>query len=182
VGGVQPIDPILEKLERAQTAFFRSADCVPLDLWSTRPGPEQWSAAELSAHLIAVERAIVSASDRVTQKVPRYIPAMKRFHLPMWLVETRIIRRKSPIPTDAALLGSKEEMLAELRGVRERSLAFLDETRCKDLSVYCWPHPFLGMLNVYEWFEMIAAHQLRHTKQMKEISTRLPKAVGNSQN
>jgi hypothetical protein len=48
--------------------------------------------------------------------------------------------------------------------------------------VYCWPHPFLGMLNVYEWFEMIAAHQLRHTKQMKEISTRLPKAVGISQN
>jgi hypothetical protein len=179
---VRPIDPILEKLERAQTAFFRCADSVPLELWSTRPGPEQWSAAELSAHLIAVERAIVGVSDRVTQKVPKYIPAMKRLHLPLWLVQSRLIRRKSPIPTDTTLLGSKEEMLAGLRGARERSLAFLDETQRKDLSVYCWPHPFLGMLNVYEWFEMIAAHQLRHTKQMKEISTRLPKAVGISQN
>ena len=124
---MRPIDPILEKLEKAQTAFFRCADSVPMEHWSTRPGPGQWSAAELSAHLIAVERDIVSASDRVTQKVPRHIPAIKRFHLPMWLVQSRFIRRKSPIPTDNSLLGSKEEMLAELRGARERSLAFLDE-------------------------------------------------------
>lgn len=179
---MRPIDPILEKLEKAQTTFFRCADSIPLEHWSTRPGPGQWSAAELSAHLIAVERAIVSASDRVTQKVPRYVPVLRRLHLPIWLVQSRLIRRKSPIPTDDSLLGSKEEMLAGLRGARERSLAFLDETQLKDLSAYCWPHPFLGMLNVYEWFDMIAAHQLRHTKQMKEISAQLPKAVGNSQN
>ncbi len=179
---MRPIDPILEKLEKAQTAFFRCADSVPLEHWSTQPGPGQWSAAELSAHLITVERDIVSASDRVTQKIPRHIPAMKRFHLPMWLVQSRFIRRKSPIATDISLLGSKEEMLAGLRGARERSLAFLDETQRKDLSVYYWPHPFLGMLNIYEWFDMIAAHQVRHTKQMREISSRLPKAVENSQN
>jgi hypothetical protein len=38
------------------------------------------------------------------------------------------------------------------------------------------------MLDVYEWLEMIAAHQIRHTRQMREIAARLPKVVGISQN
>jgi hypothetical protein len=44
-----------------------------------------------------------------------------------------------------------------------------------------WAHAFLGMLNVYEWFEMIASHELRHTKQIKELAAHLPKAVENTQ-
>jgi hypothetical protein len=80
------------------------------------------------------------------------------------------------------LIGDKEQMLGELRAARERTLAFLEETKCRDLSAYCWPHAFLGMLDVYEWFEMIAAHQVRHTKQIREIAARLPKVVGISQN
>jgi hypothetical protein len=178
---VQGIEPILEKLEHAQSVFFRAADTIQAEKWAAKAKPEQWCAAELVAHLIMVERAIVGGADRVIQKTPQRIPYLKRFHLPLWLVEARVIRRKSPIPLDGRLVGSKEEMLAELRAARERSLAFLDETKRRDLSAYCWPHPFLGVLNIYEWFEMIAAHQLRHTKQIREIASALPKVVGNSQ-
>lgn len=74
-------------------------------------------------------------------------------------------------------MGEKEEMLAQLRGVRERTLAFMEETRGEDLSLYSRAHPFLGTLNVYEWFQMIASHQVRHTKQMREICAALPKSV-----
>lgn len=175
------IDPILEKLARAQSSFFRAADAIQADKWAVKPRPGEWCAGELVAHLILVERSIVGGADRILQKTPKRIPLRKRMHLPIWLVKSRIIRRKSPIPMDENMVGPKEEMLAELRAVRERSFAFLEETKRRDLSAYCWPHAFLGMLNLYEWFEMIAAHQVRHTKQMKEIAGALPKAVGNSQ-
>jgi DinB superfamily len=178
---VDSLEPILARLATAQSSFFRAADAVALEQWRCKPSPEEWSAAEVVAHLVMVERAIVGGADRVTQKQPRYIPYLKRLHLPLMLVESRIIRRKSPIPLDNTLFGSKEEMLAELRGVRERTLAFLAETAKRDLSEYRWKHVFLGMLNVYEWFEMIAAHEMRHTKQMKEIAARLPKDVVISQ-
>jgi hypothetical protein len=178
---VQRLEPILEKLVHAQTVFFRAADTIQPENWKAKAKPERWCAGELVAHLILVERGIVGGADRVVQKTPRRIPYLKRFHLPMWLVEARVIRRKSPIPLDASMVKAKEEMLAELRAVRERSLAFLDETKARDLSAYCWPHPFLGVLNIYEWFEMIAAHQLRHTKQIREIASGFPKVVGNSQ-
>jgi len=179
--GVQRLEPILEKLVHAQAVFFRAADAIQVENWTTKRKAGEWCAAELVAHLIMVERAIVGGADRVVQKTPKRIPYLKRFHLPMWLVEARVIRRKTPLPLDHSLLGSKEAMLAELRAVRERSLAFLEETNRRDLSAYCWPHAFLGVLNIYEWFEMIAAHQLRHTKQIREIAAALPKVVGNSQ-
>jgi len=88
-----------------------------------------------------------------------------------------MIRRKSPVPLDESLLGEKEAMLAGLRGVRERTLAFISETERRDLSAYCWRHPFIGMLNVYERMEMIAAHQLRHTKQVREIDAKLSRKL-----
>lgn len=179
---MRSLDPILEKLLRAQRAFFHAADEIPPERWNVKPSPEEWSAAELVAHLVMVERAIIGGADRITQKEPKRIPFYKRLHWPLQLVEARIIRRKTPLPLDPGLIGKKEDMLAELRDARERTLAFLEETSKRDLSAYCWPHAFLGMLDVYEWFEMIAAHQLRHTKQMKEISAHLPKVVGNSQN
>ena len=174
---MRSLDPTLAKLARAQTSFFRAADEVVPEHWNTQPKPERWSAGQLVAHLVMVERAVVGGADRITQKTPRYIPFHKRFHIPIWVVESRVIRRKTPIPLDHGLIRTKEEMLGELRAARERTLAFMEETKDRDLSVYCWKHAFLGMLNVYEWFEMIAAHEIRHTKQMKEIAAHFPKAV-----
>jgi hypothetical protein len=168
----------VHKLARAQASLLRAADAVPAEQWKRGPGKGAWSAGELVAHLIMVERAIIGSADRISQKPARYTPLLKRWHLPLALVEARVVRRKSPIPLDPQLVREKEAMLAELRDVRERSLAFLDETKNRNLSAYCWRHPFIGNLNLYEWFEMIAAHELRHTKQMQEIAAALPKPVG----
>jgi hypothetical protein len=174
---VRSLAPIVEKLSDAQSEFFRAADTIPSEQWTAKPSNEKWSAAEVVAHLVMVELAIVGGADRISQKKAKPIPFLERAHLPIWMVKIRLLRRKSPLPLDASLVRDKEEMLGELRAARERSLAFLEETRKRDLSPYCWRHAFLGMLNVYEWFEMIAAHQIRHAKQIKEIAKRLPKAV-----
>lgn len=176
------LSAIIEKLAESQTAFLRAADSIRPEQWKKRPSADAWCAAEVVAHLVMVERAIVGGADRVTQKVPRSIPFLRRAHFPMWLVEMRILRRKTPIPLDPTLIGGKEEMLGDLRGARERTLAFLEETKNRNLSAYHWRHAFLGELNIYKWFEMIAAHQLRHSKQMREIGKQLPKVVGISQN
>jgi DinB superfamily len=93
------------------------------------------------------------------------------------VVKSRVIRLKTPILLDPEIVHEKEEMLGELRQVRERTLALIEETMERDLSKYRMPHPFLGSLNTYEWFQLIASHQIRHTKQMREIAGTLPKTV-----
>jgi uncharacterized damage-inducible protein DinB len=178
---VPSLSTILENLDRAQKVFLRAADSVPAEQWRTSPGEGRWSAGELVGHLITVERAILRNVDKVLQKPPRALPFYKRFHVPMAVVELRLIRRKSPIPTDDQILGEKEAMLAELREVRERTLAFIEETMERDLSKYTILHAFLGTLNIYGWLQMIASHEVRHTKQLQEIATALPKVVANLQ-
>lgn len=171
------LQPIREKLARAQVAFFRATDAISADKWADCPGLKEWSAAQLVAHLVVVERGVVTNVERLTQKEPIPVPFPKRMHLPLWLVEARVVRRKSPVPLDESLLLEKEAMLGELRRARERTMAFLSATERRDLSCYYWRHPFLGMLNAYQWLEMIAAHQLRHTKQVREIEAKLSRKL-----
>lgn len=175
------LKPIIEKLGKAQFGMLRAADAVSTEQWKTRPAPAVWSAAELIGHVMTVERAVLATADRYLQSPPRHFALIRRVHLPVALAESRVFRVKTPIPLDPELVREKEEMLAELRDVRERTLAFMDETSGRDLSAYCWPHPFLGVLNLYEWMEMVAGHEVRHTKQMREIAAKLPKAVASLQ-
>jgi hypothetical protein len=174
---VPRLQPILEKLALAQARLLRTADSIPADRWKKSPGNGAWSAAEVVAHLIMVERAVIGSADRLLQKTPKHFSLLKRFHVPMKLVEARLVRRKTPLPLDPELVREKETMLAELREVRERTFAFIDETKGRDLSAYRWKHAFLGSLNMYGWFQMIAAHELRHEKQMRKIATGLQKRV-----
>ncbi len=171
----------LQKLNHAQQGLLLASDAIGATDWNTPPRANSWSAADVIAHLCQIERSVLGYADRVIRKTPFHVPYLQRFHVPFVVVEKRLVRRKSPIPIDAELLHDKETMLAELRGVRGRTLLFLDETHGRDLSVYYWPHPFLGKLNFYNWFTFIAVHQLRHTKQMVEIAKNLPKRVVPSQ-
>jgi uncharacterized damage-inducible protein DinB len=178
---VAKLDLILEKLAHTERRLLRSADSIPADQWKTRPAGGGWSAGELVAHLIAVERGVVGKADRIQQKAPKQFSFFQRLHLPIRLVEARVIRQKSPIPLDPELIQGKETMLAALRDVRERTLAFLEETQGRDLSEYRWRHPFLGSFDMYDWFQFVAAHEARHEKQMREIAASLPKAIASLQ-
>jgi hypothetical protein len=169
----------IENLARAQSELLSAADAVPADRWETRPAAGRCSAGELVGHRSAIERAIVSRAGKLMQKPPKSVPFFKRFHVPMMFVEVRVLRRKAPVPLEPQVVGEKEEMLGELRGVRERKLAFIEETKGRDLSKYRKPHPSLGSLNAYQWLQFLAAHEKRHIKQMREIAGTLPKTVTN---
>jgi uncharacterized damage-inducible protein DinB len=174
---VRSLATILDKLAGAQSELLRAADTVPTEHWKTSPAEGRWSAGELVAHLSEVERFLLSRIDNLLQKPPKSVPFYKRFHIPMMIVEARVIRRKAPSAVEPQVVSEKEEMLAELRGVREQTLAFIEETKDRDLSRYYMPHPYLGNLNAYDWMQFIASHEIRHTKQIREIADSLPKTV-----
>ena len=178
---VASLKTIVENLARAEQKLMRVAEAVPAEQWKTRPAEGRWSAGELIAHLSAVEKSILGGAEKVLLKPSKSVPFYKRFHIPMIIVETRVIRRKAPRLVEPQVVSEKEDMLAELRQVRERTLAFIKETMERDLSKYRMSHPFLGSLNMYAWFRLIASHEIRHTKQMREIAHVLSKTVTSSQ-
>lgn len=171
------LESISKHLSRAELQFLAASELVSPEQWKTCPGEGRWSAGELACHLITVERFIIHRASKLLQNHPTPRPFLKRLHLPLLLVEARLIARKTPIPLDPALVSEKDAMLVQLHEVRDGTLVFMEETAGKDLRKYHMPHPFLGTLNMYEWLQTIASHQIRHTKQLREIAAALPKTV-----
>jgi len=160
---------ILERMGSARAALLSAADRVPSGRWQEQLAFGGWSTAELIAHLIQVECAITTKAAELVERHPMPVPVWRRLHLPLWMIESRLVRRKTPIPLEAGLVADKEETLARLREARRGTLGFIQEVSGRDLSPYRYPHPFVGSLNLYDWLRVIAHHEVRHTKQIREI-------------
>jgi hypothetical protein len=161
--------PILEHLDRSRTHLLKTAQEIPDNRWRESPGEGAWSAGEVIAHLAMVEERIVGGANRVLQTPPEPVPPLKRIHLPLALTMFRGRKVKSPIPLDPNLVSEKPAALDRLSVTRKATLQFIESTQGRDLTAYRFPHPFLGSLNIYEWFRAIGYHELRHEKQIREI-------------
>jgi hypothetical protein len=163
------LEPIIERLNAVRTELEALLAEVPEERWQQRPRTGTWSVGEVVAHLTMVEEAIAGGTAKQLSKPPRAVPFWKRLHIPLRVVEWRWPRRESPIPLDATRLAGKAEMLSKFAAARQASLALLEANRNRDLSQYRAPHPFLGSLNYYDWYRLMASHEIRHSKQIREI-------------
>ena len=163
------VNPIVAQLQKAHSSFIAACGEIPEDRWKSSPGNGAWSAGEVVAHLTQVEGRICSAVTKIVREAAVPVPLWKRLHLPVALAENRGFKVKTPIPLDPLLIKEKTPMLAELTRQRDHSVALLLSNGRKDLSAYRMPHPFFGSLNFYDWFRMLAFHEIRHTKQIREI-------------
>jgi hypothetical protein len=166
---MRDLTPIVEHLNATRAALVTAAEKIPEGRWKESPRPGAWSAGEVVAHLTMVEERVIEGAANVVRATPVPVPLWKRAHLPLGLTEWRGFRVKTPIPLDAALVAERQSMLARLGQVRERTMSFIEANRARDLGAYRFPHPFFGSLNVYDWMRMIAYHDARHTKQIREI-------------
>jgi hypothetical protein len=104
---VGSLPKIIANLARAQNELLRAADEIPAEQWKIRPVEGRWSAGELIVHLSAVERFILGRTDKLLQNSPKSVPFYKRFHLPMKIVEARVIRRKAPAVVEPQMPGER---------------------------------------------------------------------------
>jgi hypothetical protein len=166
---MRALAPILAQLARSQDIYLAAANPVPESHWQRSPGQGAWSAAEVTAHVCMVEANIIDRASRGVQKPAKIEPFWRRGHVPLPIVGWRVIKRKSPIPLDPSLVLEKQPALENLAAKRKATLEFIEATRDRDLSAYRFRHPFLGSLGLYDWLRMIAFHEVRHAKQIREI-------------
>ncbi|MGH9779583.1 MAG: DinB family protein [Candidatus Acidiferrales bacterium] len=167
---VPDVNTILERLNRTRGDLLAVVEPIPPDRWRKQPPAGGWSAAEVIAHLIMVEQAILDGAGRGLAKDPRPVPLWRRIHIPPILAEWRFPKVRTPIPLDPALLEEKQPMLDRFAAQRRLTLAFIEANRDRDLSRWRHTHPFFGSLNLYTWFKTIYHHEIRHTKQLRQIA------------
>jgi hypothetical protein len=116
-----------------------------------------------------VEERTIFGMKRLLRVAPQPVALSKRLHLPLVIATWRGRKVRSPIPLDLERVRDKQKSFAGLVATRQASMAFIESTRGTDVSLYRFDHPFLGSLNMYDWFRMIGYHELRHAKQIREL-------------
>ncbi len=154
-------------LKDMHAAMLKEVEPFPQEKWRQSPPAGGWSAAEVIAHLCQVEAAIQEGMKKNFTAEPRPVPLWKRLHIPPVISQWRVGRVQTPIPLDPSLLDEQEKMLASFHALREETPQILQDDR--DLSCWRFPHSIFGYLDGYTWFHSMGYHEIRHTKQLREI-------------
>lgn len=160
---------ILAHLENTQARVISVSGRIPIKRSRESPGSGAAAASEVVAHLAMVEPSVIKILKQLLEGPPISLPLLRRFHKPIRLAAWRIFKRKPPLPLDAHLVVERPASLEKLAATRRETLAFINDTRSRDLRAYRFPHPFLGSFIMYDWLVFLGCHELRHAKQIRKI-------------
>lgn len=167
---------VLARLDEARASLRGAIDTVPSPLQRQRPGPDRWSAAEVLEHLTLVEHVfsgrIVKAID-AARSSGLATEAHPRAALPDSVAQRmsdRLNKRQAPEPAQPTGTIDVATGWAALENGHATLRAALAGCDGLALSQVTLDHPFFGAMTVYQWVELMAAHEARHTEQIKEIA------------
>lgn len=166
---MEELTAILDQMKKLRARLLAVSEAFPEKRWLESPPDGGWSAGEVFAHVGMVESVVIGKAREMVQNPPRPTPFLKRLHAPVSITGLRVRRVRSPIPLEPSLVAEKPISHDRLTARREETIEFIASTRGSDMSAYRFPHPFIGSLNIYDWFRFLGFHDLRHSKQLREI-------------
>jgi hypothetical protein len=179
---MDPIDAVEQELKAATRRAWALVQSTDGRLFTVRPDPSSWSAAECLAHLSisteqflpVLEKAIDKsrASGRSARK-PRmdFLGSILR-----WFLEPPTRSRvKTSAPFVPRSTRAKAEAFGEFAALQDRLLGLLTSARGFDLRQPRLVSPFDRRVryNVFSAFRILAAHQRRHLWQAEQVVTLL---------
>jgi uncharacterized damage-inducible protein DinB len=167
------IKEVIEALDSRRAELARAVNEVPMSARGRRPSEDRWSVAEVLEHLALVEenipqrvKALVTEQrtnpERESTSIAETIDSAFMLDRSKKRVAREAMQPRSGV--DAAAAWTR---LERARQVTHETLRELDGVALSDVSA---PHPALGPLNGYQWFLFLAAHEGRHTAQIREIT------------
>ena len=167
---------VFSRLDTARAALAAAVERVPPALRQKRPGPERWSAAEVIEHISIVERIFGGrVTDAITTARSGGLAAEAGDRAPLPdAIETRMADRvnKRTAVEAAQPTGSLDAAAAwaALEAGHERLRQTVAGAEGLALGKVTIAHPFFGEMSVYQFVELMAAHEMRHAEQITEIA------------
>ena len=175
----QHLIDVLTTLDASRQALRDSMAAIPPAVRTVRPAPDRWSPVDIVEHLSLVESRFSAV---VGGKIADALDAgLGPEHQPREPLPDRIRTMlgdrtgKRTAPEAAVPTGRMDEAAAWAAADKAR-----DGFRASILSAdglalggVIHDHPFFGPLNVYQWVELIAAHEMRHVAQVREAAAQL---------
>lgn len=173
---------VFARLDRARDDLRAAVELVPRELRRRRPAADRWSVTEVVEHLSLAERRFcdrlrtaiseAQASGLGAETEPRS-PLPDRVAT---LLADRVNRRMAPEFIQPKGELDDAQAWAALEQVRSEFRAMLAAVDGLALGKVTSDHPVMGTLNAYQWVELVAGHEARHTEQVREVASHLARA------
>jgi len=160
-----------EYLEKTKSKLVATVRPLSEAQYNFKAAPDKWSIRECIEHITVTERAIFGGMQKAMAAPP-----------PEGLSKDRDIRVEKGMPDRTNKVKAPQELVPQglpefatpaqgverFEKIRAETAKFFAETQ-GDLRAHGFPHPFFGMLDLYQWTLGLAGHCERHTKQIEEV-------------
>ena len=175
----QHLIDVLATLDASRQALRESVAASPPAARTARPGPDRWSPVDIIEHLSLVEaRFSAVVGGKIADAMNAGLGTEREAREPLperirTVLADRTGRRTAP---EAAIPSGEMDEHAAWAAADNARAGFRAAVLSADgraLSGVIHQHPFFGPLNVYQWVELIAAHEMRHVAQVREAAAQL---------
>jgi len=173
---------LVDYAEAQRAVLIAAVGPIPEGRRDDRVDPDCWSVAAVLEHLHRIERRIARlAAQGVERARAQGIGREPSEESVLGSLDAFQLLRRSPkitAPEAVAPRGaySAAQALAALVESRQALLSTLTLADGLALGEITYPHPLLGVLNLYQWVLFVGQHEARHTAQIREIGGRLARA------
>jgi DinB family protein len=163
----------LKRLDTVHAELKTTVNGVDPALLSQRPAENEWSVAEVIEHLCLVEGAVMKGITAKLAQPPVKVSFLKKF-FPMRIVSLRMKRLQAPTYVQpAGDLPPVDELLKKFDAVRATTKELCVKEGSERLSQVCLKHPYFGDMDGAAAVSMVAFHEQRHLKQIRETLKKL---------
>ena len=170
---------LVDYIVRQRSVLLAAVFAVPEAQRDLLVTPDAWSVAGVLEHLHRVESGIVRLIVRSVERaraagvgaeseVSSLLGSLDSFGL---IQRDRHMEAPGPVLPRGEYNAS--QALTALAASRTALLAAVGEGDGLALSEITYPHPLLGVLNLYQWVLFVGQHEARHAAQIAEIGRAL---------
>ena len=175
---------VLARLNDSRAVLADAVNEIPEELRRTRPAPDRWSVAEVLEHLAKVNRFFagrMAAAIDEARAAGVGLEQQARNPLPEDIVRKMADRTDRRAAREAVMpSGDVDSSTAwdDLDRAREEFRAAVMAGDGLALGTVTAEHRLFGVLNVYQWVELTASHEIRHAAQIREAGPTLQRQSG----
>lgn len=161
-------DDLKKALTKAFDDFISTLSFFEEQVINRVPFPGSWTPAQVATHIILATDGVPDDATRPADREPgSMLPAIR----PWWEDLNQKFNAPEQLLPDSKP-HSKEDLLQELRRVREKDLDILAH---QDLTIVClgFELPGIGYLTRYEWLWFIEMHLKRHVFQLRNMREKM---------
>ena len=169
------LQELVDYTEQVRTQLLALIDTLNSDQWSARAADDGWTIRDVVGHLHLVEDSSIRALFRTFRRARDGGLGREQGHASLldsldWsqlpVVVTPMQAPAFTTPNGDATPAELRERLTHSRAGLRTWAAEADGFALADVT---FPHPVLGVINLYQWVLMIGQHERRHIGQIQRI-------------